>query len=112
MGENQRIRSTLWTFVGPRSLWACGTTPPTSFRFFHGINTWNGDHYQINKLPGDNAWCSNLETRTFGCESEMDNDCITLFAESMPTLLRPLRLPPRKPLCLTRGIPPEPRGRD
>ncbi|EDQ89311.1 uncharacterized protein MONBRDRAFT_8146 [Monosiga brevicollis MX1] len=58
--------------TGPSGVW--DNPPNLYFRFFHGINTWNGVHYQINKLPGDNAWCSNLETRTFGCESEMDNE--------------------------------------
>ncbi|EDQ89309.1 uncharacterized protein MONBRDRAFT_32379 [Monosiga brevicollis MX1] len=56
----------------PSGVW--DNPPNLYFRFFHGINTWNGVHYQINKLPGDNAWCSDLETQTFGCESEMDNE--------------------------------------
>ncbi|EDQ84387.1 uncharacterized protein MONBRDRAFT_12882 [Monosiga brevicollis MX1] len=44
------------------------------FRFYHGINTWDANHYRINKLPDENAWCCHLPTHACGCADEMANE--------------------------------------
>lgn len=44
------------------------------FRLYHGINTWDAKHYQIDKLPSNNAWCSDVQTRAFGCTEALSNE--------------------------------------
>jgi len=65
------------------------------FRFYHGINTWSGLHYNINKLPDDNAWCSNLANQTHGCPNDIDNELHSFVIAVYEDVLDALKAAPK-----------------